>query len=260
MIEINNAGFKYFQFESFQKLPLKHAIFSRIGGVSKSHYQSLNIGGNLGDLDENIIANKRLMFQVLDIPFETQFDVWQVHGVDIAIPEKPRKPLEPYIQADGIVSDSPEYTMVMRYADCVPILLYDPIKHIAGIVHAGWQGTVKNTVSFAIHEMKEKFAVKKADIIAGIGPSIGPDHYIVGENVINAVKSRFTTNWQKMIEFNNKEYKLNLWEANKQNLIESGVEKIEVAKMCTACNTDIWFSHRQEHGKTGRFAALIQLL
>jgi polyphenol oxidase len=259
MIKKEKNGLVYYQFNLFLQFPIKHAIFTRFGGISNAPFDSLNIGGNLGDLDENIIENKKLIFNVLDIPFETQFDVWQVHGVNIVIPEKPREPLGKYIQADGIVTNERNYTMVMRFADCVPILLYDPINHVGSTVHAGWQGTVKNTVSYAIQKMIDVFDVKAPNIVAGIGPSIGPDHYIVGDNVIKAVKERFPNDWQKMIELKKGNAYFNLWKANVQNLNECGVEQIEIAEMCTACNTNEWYSHREENGKTGRFAAVLQL-
>lgn len=259
MIKQSKNKLIYYQFNSFSKFPIKHAIFTRIGGISKEPFHSLNIGGNLGDLDENIIENKKRMFKVLEIPFETQFDVWQVHGINIVIPEKPRKPLGKYVQADGIVSNTPDFTMVMRFADCVPIILYDPVNHIGSTVHAGWQGTVKNVVSYAVQTMIRQFNVKASNIVAGIGPSIGPDHYSVGENVIKAVKARFPNDWKEMLELRHEKAYFNLWLANKHNLVESGVEQIELAEICTACNTDEWYSHRNENGKTGRFAAIMQL-
>ncbi|MBI9049507.1 MAG: peptidoglycan editing factor PgeF [Anaerolineaceae bacterium] len=257
---ISKDGLRYYQFEEFQKFPIVHAFFSRLGGVSAEPFDSLNIGGNLGDQDENIIKNKKKMFNMLNISFESQFDVWQVHGTHVAIPDRPRKPLEPYVQADAIITDKSEFTLLMRFADCVPILLYDPRKHIVGIAHAGWLGTVKNTVNAAVQHMVNMFAVEPADIVAGIGPSIGPDHYTIREDVVMAIKNRFGDNWKKMIQFEDGKIYFNLWKANEINLQESGVGQIEIAKTCTACHTEEWFSHRAESGKTGRFASIIKLL
>jgi hypothetical protein len=251
---------KYYQFESFREYAIEHAIFTRHGGVSPAPYDSLNFGGTIGDLDENIIENKKRVFEVLGIPFASQFDVWQVHGTQVVIAEEPRKPLQNYVQADAIITDKPTITLFMRFADCVPILLYEPHKNVAGIVHAGWQGTVNNTVKAAIKRMVSTYNVNAADIVAGIGPSIGPDHYTIREDVLAAFKNRFGHNWQKMIQFEEDKIHLNLWKANELNLLESGVSKIEIANICTACQTQDWFSHRAEAGKTGRFGALIKLL
>ena len=253
-------GITYYQFDIFNNLPIKQAIFTRHGGVSPVPYQSLNIGGNLGDLDENIIENKKRIFTALDIPFSSQYDVWQVHGTVVDIPEKPRAPLASYVQADAILTDKPTLTLVMRYADCVPILLYAPKQHVAGIVHAGWQGTVKNTVGAAIRKMRAHFGILPHEILAAIGPSIGPDHYIIREDVAYQFKSAFGQDWEKVIQWDEGQIRLNLWSANAINLQESGVENIEIAGICTACNTQDWFSHRAEQGITGRFCALIKLL
>jgi polyphenol oxidase len=256
---ISTNGLKYFQFELLDRQPVCHAIFTRQGGVSPVPYHSLNIGGNMGDSDENIIENKKIIFNTLNIPFDSQYDVWQVHGCHVDIPELPRKPLQKYVQADAILTDNPGLTLVMRFADCVPILLYAPVKHVAGIVHAGWQGTLINTIGAAIKSMKSRFNIDPQEIIAGIGPSIGPDHYSIHEDVLIRVKDTFGQGWQKVIQFTEGKIYLNLWKANEINLLNSGVEKIEIAKICTACHTEDWFSHRAEGGKTGRFCALIKL-
>jgi YfiH family protein len=252
-------GLKYFQFDSYKDFPLVHGVFTRHGGVSSKPYDSLNLGGNIGDLDTNIIQNKERIFTALELPFASQFDVWQVHGTKVVIPESPRKPLQPYEQADAILTDRPQLTMLMRFADCVPILLYDPRKHIAGLVHAGWQGTVKNAVGAAIEKMGTAFGVKAEDIYAGIGPSIGPDHYAVREDVVKPFQSRFGHDWQKMLQFRQGKIFLDLWKANEINLLNCGVTRIEIAGICTACHTEDWYSHRAENGRTGRFGALIKL-
>ncbi len=257
---IENNGMKYFQFESLIEFPVEQAVFTRHGGISPEPYQSLNLGGNIGDQDANIIENKKRIFNTLEIPFESQFDVWQVHGTNVVIPTTPRKPMEPYQQADAILTDSTDFTLVMRFADCVPILLYEPQKHIAGIVHAGWQGTVKNTVGAAIKKMVTAFGVEVSSIWAAIGPSIGPDHFSVRSDVLVPFEKRFGNDYQKMIQFKDGQTFLDLWMANKINLQESGVTHVEVSEICTACHTGDWFSHRAEHGNTGRFGALIKLI
>jgi YfiH family protein len=257
---VESNGLKYYQFESLKDFPLVKAVFTRHGGVSPEPHDSLNLGGNIGDTDDHIIENKRRIFASLAIPFESQFDVWQVHGTNVIIPNGPRKPLQPYEQADAILTDSSDLTLVMRFADCVPILLYEPQKHIAGIVHAGWQGTVKNTVGAAIKKMVASYGVKENNILAAIGPSIGPDHYSVRNDVVEPIKKRFGSKWQEMIQFKEDQAFLNLWKANEINLQESGINQIEISEICTACHTNDWYSHRAEYGNTGRFGALIKLV
>ena len=256
---VSKNGLTYYQFGLFEGYPIQHAIFTRHGGVSPRPYDSLNIGGNLGDQDENIIENKKRIFSALDIPFSSQYDVWQVHGTTVDIPESPREPLASYVQADAILTRKTSLTLVMRFADCVPILLYSPQHHVAGIVHAGWKGTVRNTVGAAIRKMRDQFGVLPREILAAIGPSIGPDHYTIKDDVAYQFKTAFGQEWEKVIKWNEGEISLDLWTANIINLQQSGVENIDQAGICTACNTQDWYSHRVEHGNTGRFCALIKL-
>jgi len=119
--EIN--GLKYYTFASLDGFGIKHGIFTRKGGVSQPPLASLNLGGTVADLQENVIENRRRLFQALQLPIESLHDVWQVHGTDIQIVEKPRPLDAPHVKADGMLADIPGITLLMRFADCVPILL-----------------------------------------------------------------------------------------------------------------------------------------
>jgi hypothetical protein len=163
------------------------------------------------------------------------------------------------LQADVILTNKPGITLMMRFADCVPIMLHDPIHHVVGIAHAGWLGTVLGTVKYAINAMQSKFASKPADIRAAIGPSIGPDHYEVGPDVVNRVYKSFGDKAGGLIRKKSDRTFFDLWAANRELLEESGVRKIEIAGLCTACDIDDWYSHRAEKGRTGRYGAIIAL-
>ncbi|MGA7192996.1 MAG: peptidoglycan editing factor PgeF, partial [Anaerolineales bacterium] len=163
------------------------------------------------------------------------------------------------IQADAVFTDKPDVTLYMRFADCVPILFYDSKQGIVGLAHAGWLGTVRGMTSAAVTKMREHYGSKPENIYAAIGPSIGVDHYEVGADVIAKVQESFNSDSERLIESRNGKTYLDLWSANFMQLQKSGVEKIEVAGLCTACHLDDWFSHRAEKGKTGRFGALIGL-
>ena len=147
----------------------------------------------------------------------------------------------------------------MRFADCTPILLYDPARHAAGIVHAGWRGTVQGAAPSAVRAMQEAFGSNPADIQAGIGPSIGPDHYQVGEEVVEAVRAAFGTVEGLINRAADGSAYLDLWAANRLALERAGVGQLEVAGICTATNTGEFYSHRAEKGRTGRFGAVIAL-
>jgi polyphenol oxidase len=190
---------------------------------------------------------------------ESIYDVWQVHSSDIVHTEAPRPLDVEHIKADAIVTTNPEVTLFMRFADCVPVMMYDPKKKVAAIVHAGWQGTVKKIAAKTVDYLVAKFAVDPANLVAGIGPSIGPCHYQVGEEVVRAVKEQFPQDHDELIITNEGKWFFDLWRCNELQLSNNGVGSIEVARLCTACDTGTWFSHRAEKGKTGRLGAAIYL-
>ncbi len=249
-------GLRFYQFDS---LAVRHAVFTRRGGVSPYPWDSLNVGGTVGDDIERVRRNRMLAFETLGCNPASIFDVWQVHSADVVCADAPRRPDEPYQKADIILTDAPHVTLFMRFADCVPILLHDPRKNVIGVAHAGWQGTVADVAGAAVNAMRARYGSNPADILACIGPSIGPDHYEIGEDVIVQVERTFGEDALLMLPRHGGRVHFDLWKANHSLLERAGVRRIELAGICTACHTDDWFSHRAERGKTGRFGALIAL-
>ncbi|HER20405.1 MAG TPA: laccase domain-containing protein, partial [Chromatiales bacterium] len=159
-------------------------------------------------------------------------------------------------------------------ADCVPVSLYDPIKRVIGLAHAGWRGTAAGVAAKTVGRMMEEFDTDPTDLVAGIGPSIGPCCYEVGPEVADEFHARqplvadhvlLTGEAASAGEFdhsvNEDRYHLDLWRANTLELVTAGVfeANIGVAGICTACNTGDFFSHRAEGGRTGRGGALMML-
>ena len=254
----HNNGIRYYTFDLFPR-EVTHAVFTRQGGVSPEPWASLNVGGTVGDEATRVRENRYRSFTALGRRIDSLFDVWQVHSAEAVIADAPRDPNLPLIQADAIFTDKPEVTLYMRFADCVPIMLYDSKQGVVGLAHAGWLGTVRGMTSAAVKKMCEHYGSKPENISAAIGPSIGVDHYEVGADVIARVQESFGSDAERLIETRDGKTYLDLWSANFIQLQKSGVEKIEVAGLCTACHLDDWFSHRAEKGKTGRFGALIAL-
>jgi polyphenol oxidase len=251
---------RYFQFEHLGE-GLSQAVFTRHGGVSPDPWAALNLGSTVGDELQRVQENRRMALASLERDPTSVYDVWQVHGVEVVIAETPRSPAEPHLKADVILTNKPGLTLMMRFADCVPIMLHDPVRRVAGIAHAGWMGTVRGTVGFAVEAMQKSFGTRAEDIHAAIGPSIGPDHYEVGPEVINQVQLAFQTNASRLLsESGAGRMKFDLWAANRLLLEQAGVRQIEVAGLCTACHTEDWYSHRGENGRTGRFGAIIALV
>jgi YfiH family protein len=256
MPHIQHNGLRYFQFGS---LRTKHAIFTRHGGISPEPWGSLNVGGTVGDDLERVRHNRILSFQAMGCEPESIFDVWQVHSADVVCARAPRPVDESYRQADIILTDKHDVTLFMRFADCVPIMVHDPRNGVIGVAHAGWMGTLRDVASATVDAMKKHYGSKPADIVACIGPSIGPDHYEIGADVILQVMQKFEDESELVLKSHNGKIHFNLWETNRLLLERAGVQHIEISGICTACNTGDWFSHRAEKGRTGRFGALISL-
>ena len=252
---IHKQDLEYYQFDSFDSHLVTHGFFTRKGGVSPVPWSSLNQGGTVGDARENVVENRRRVFAALDRPVESIFDVWQVHGTDVICTQLPRPLDSEHVKADAIVTDRPEITLFMRFADCVPVLVYDPSKKVVAVIHAGWMGTVKKIVTHTLGVLHDRYNCDPNTLVAGIGPSIGVCHYQVGADVIAAVRTSFgTTADELLVERDGKTF-FDLWKANEILLREGGVQSVEVAGLCTACHTEDWYSHRAEAGKTGRFGA-----
>jgi YfiH family protein len=250
---------RYFQFEHLGH-GLTHAVYTRRGGVSPDPWASLNLGSTVGDNLDRVSQNRSLALASLERIPTSVYDVWQVHGTEVAIAKAPRHPTSPHLQADAILTDSPGLTLMMRFADCVPILLHDPIRKVVGIAHAGWMGTVRGTVRFAVEAMQKHYLSSPADIQAAIGPSIGPDHYEIGPDVVIQVQQAFQSDASKLLSVMAGHVKFDLWAANRLLLEQAGVRNVEVAGLCTACHTEDWYSHRAENGRTGRFGTIVALV
>ena len=254
----HNNGIRYYAFDIFPRA-LTQAVFTRRGGISPAPWTSLNVGGTVGDDPDRVRENRVRSFLALGRTLDSLFDVWQVHSADVVFADAPRPANVDHHKADIILTDKPNVTLYMRFADCVPILFHDPKKGIVGITHAGWLGTVRGACAATVKAMREKYGSQPKDILAAIGPSIGVDHYEVGPDVISQAEQAFGDDAKRVIESRDGKTYFDLWNANRIQLEKSGVEQIEVSGICTACHLDDWYSHRAEKGKTGRFGALIAL-
>jgi YfiH family protein len=251
-------GFRYYRFDLFSQ-DITQAVFTRRGGVSPKPWNSLNVGGSVGDDPARVAENRIRSFQMMGRDPASIHDVWLVHGTNVVHAEAPRPLEKPSTQADILLTDKPEVTLFMRFGDCVPLLFHDPKKQVVGMAHAGWQGTVLGVVGKAVKAMQERYGCKPADILAGIGPSIGHDHYQVGADVATQFQEKYPAHADRILETRDGSSYLDLWTANILQLNEAGVEQVQISAVCTACHLEDWFSHRAEKGKTGRFGALIAL-
>ena len=257
---VETNGLRYFQFDLFKSQDIFHAVLTRRGGLSADPFSSLNTGGTVGDDPQAVLANHEKIYQTFGYDYYSRFDVWQVHGTEILCADAPRSPETPHPKADGIMTDKEDITLFMRFADCVPILLMDPVHRVIGIIHAGWQGTASQIARVAVEKMQACYGSRPGDLLAGIGPSICQECYEVGPEVVRAFRQTFGDQADQY--FSPSEHgnpHLDLWSANRDTLRMAGVNQIEVSGLCTACHLDDWYSHRAEHGRTGRFGVLMTL-
>lgn len=263
-----NSGYKvpFFQFAGLIDSPaIRHAVFTRHGGVSPAPFASLNLSVSVPDEKERVYANRRRAYGIYGRDTNSVVHAHLVHGAKVA--RVTQGDNGTWIgHTDGIITSEPGCALTMNYADCAPIFLYDPINHAIGLGHAGWMGTVIDLPGAMVRAMTSEFGSKPSQLLAGIGPSIGPCCYEIGEPVTSRVRSTFedadsllVAPRQSHSQPNGERSHFDLPEANRRNLQRAGVEEILLSGLCTACRTDLFFSHRAEKGKTGRFGTIFIL-
>lgn len=254
MIYKIESGVPCLQFPNLSDFPsISHGIFTRNGGTSKPPYDSLNISLNVGDYKYNVIKNRRIIYKCMneaDLIFAKQ-----VHGSEISILGNNKYAYGKNMSSlngDAIITNIRHKGLVLQVADCQPVLFYDSIKKVAANVHCGWRGSILNIVGKTIKMMIKQFGSNPRDIIAGVGPSLGP------------CCAEFT-NYQREIPQSLWNYMcrpsfFDFWTMTRDQMADAEVKEqnIYISRICTKCNTDRFFSYRNNK-KTGRFAAIIAI-
>lgn len=248
----------YYTFDSFRDAgTLCHAISTRHGGTSPAPYHSLNFSRFVGDDSDNVTTNLARWHAALALDETLTVDASQAQADQVAVVDARHRGTR-IKDVDALLTNTPDVALMLRFADCVPILLYDPAHRAIGVVHAGWRGTVLKVTTRAVQAMRDAFGTRPRDVLAGIAPSIGPCCYRVGEPVIAHARAAYA-NADELLIAHNGDLHFDLWQANATQLRELGVEQIETANICTAHHTDDFYSWRAEHGQTGRFGAIIAI-
>ncbi|MBI5492680.1 MAG: peptidoglycan editing factor PgeF [Deltaproteobacteria bacterium] len=240
-----------------------HAFLTRAGGVSKPPFDSLNFDGRGGDAAENIEANRMIAAKAFNSPINEVTTVNQVHGNTVLVLREKGGQRQ---DADAVVTNIEGAPIGVLTADCLPILLFDPVKKAIGAVHAGWKGTVLGVTIKAVEAMAGNFGSDPKDIRAALGPFIGPCCYPVKEDVAE----EFRKGWkalnipgsvQSVILQEDGDYWLNIGRANMQQLLKAGVQDSNIAteRHCTSCSSSLFFSYRKSGGNTGRQLSFIML-
>ncbi len=249
------------QFENLSQYPeIGHYVSGREGGKSFGALGSLNLSYKVNDVPENVSENRKRLADALSVtPGNLIFPV-QTHSNHVRVVGKDTG-LEELEDTDAIITNTPGLLISVQSADCVPVLLYDPVQKAAAAIHAGWRGTMAQIVHHTVEKMKTVFGSAPDNLIAAIGPSIGEEVYQVGPEVIEAVVQVYGTKEGIISREAGGKGFCNLWEANRIQLLRQGIkaENIEVAGICTYRYADQFFSARHSNHTAGRFAAGVVL-
>ncbi|MGD9895030.1 MAG: peptidoglycan editing factor PgeF [Dehalococcoidia bacterium] len=246
----------------FSHVAITHGIAGRTGGFSTGPYASLNLGPRSGDGRETIVANRRRFHAAIGATGLTVIAPRQVHGAVVSVHRRGGEPLTGGVyDGDGLLTDDEDALVAVLAADCAAILLHDPVQAVVGALHAGWRGTAAGIASAGIAMMRQNFGSNPADIRAGIGPAIGRCCYEVGIDVAEAVARATPGDAPPDERVSDDKAHLDITHANHMQLLAAGLDPANVATtgICTACRTDLFYSHRREGEPTGRFGAAISL-
>ncbi len=249
----------YYRIRAFDLYPdLKHAIFTRRGGVSQSPFASLNLGASVGDVPEAVAQNLVRACQIVGASPDQTVSCHLTHSADVfSVNRHNRQRVMGY--GDGLITADPAIYLTMRFGDCTPLIFFDPVRRAIGLAHAGWRGTMKNVAGAVVEAMVNRLGCAVDHISAVIGPAIGPCCYEVGPDVRQAAAQALNESDSLFSHGRNGHAHFDLWEANRRQLVACGVTRIIQSELCTACRTDLFFSHRAEQGRTGRFGVIIGL-
>ncbi|HWI63712.1 MAG TPA: peptidoglycan editing factor PgeF [Symbiobacteriaceae bacterium] len=239
----------------------------RRGGASTRWDGGLNWSYSTGDDPEHVAENRRRTLELLGLTPDRAVMAGLVHGnrvVAVTGDEAPgRDGVRVVPDCDALITDRQGLALIVTAADCVPVFLYDPVRRAVGAVHAGWRGTVAGICAETVRAMAQAFGSRPAEILAAVGPSIGPCCYEVDDAVVQPLTAYYGDLANRCLTPSPEKrgkYLLDLWEANRQDLLRAGVSHVSVSGACTACGVDRLFSHRAEAGTAGRGAAVIALV
>lgn len=244
-----------------------HGFSTRIGGVSPAPWDSLNLGACRGDVPANLRENFRRFCAAIGADPSALVKNQQIHSKRVRpvtradVMPTPETPGE--VEADGMITNQPGVALTIFSGDCLPVFLYDPVRRVIAACHAGWRGTAQGIAAQAARQMREDYGCDPQDILAAIGPGIGPCCFETHGDVPAGLRSGLGEDAAPFIRPLSKpgKFSVDLKGANARWLERTGLrsERIAVCPVCTACNLDEFWSHRVQGNQRGSMAAMIQL-
>lgn len=261
MIPVDHGALRYYRFASFGPT-VAHGALTRRGGHSTPPWDGLNVGGTVGDDPAHVAANLAEIYVAFGLSAGEVTSARQVHGARVAVAGAAEQG-QVLADTDALITATPGQGLLLRLADCMPVFFYAPRQSAVGLAHAGWRGTVAGIAARTAQAMVAAFGCRPEEILAGLGPAIGPCCFEVGPEVVAEFEAVFGGPLAAALpaiiarrDSRGHAY-VDLAAANAAQLRAIGVTQIEAAGLCTACHRDEFFSHRAEHGRTGRAAAVI---
>ena len=248
-----------------ERLDTPHGFSTRLGGVSEGHLASLNLGCHRGDRDENLRENYRRFCAAIGADVGSIVMTRQVHRTEVrAVTRADIKADvldEVPFEADGLTTDIPGIALFVFSADCIPVLLFDPVKKAIGACHAGWRGTAGAIAGETVKAMVSRYGCKAEDIRAAIGPGIGKCCFETDADVPEAMLASLGDLARPHITRTGEKWHVDLKAVNRAVLLDAGVrpEHIDVSEDCTCCQHDRFWSHRYTGGLRGSQAACVML-
>lgn len=262
--EIHSVGI--LRFPALSSVPfIRHAFSTRKGGVSQEPFSSMNLNFGRGDSDKNVRQNFRIFCDAASISPESLTASAQTHSTVVRRVTKADRGngiWRPKDRSgvDGLITNEAGVTLVTYYADCTPLFFVDLKNRAIGLAHSGWRGTAARMGAVMVERMKEEFGTDSQDILAAVGPAIGPCCYEVDEPVAREFAKMEDLKPDAFLQKKTGEkYIVNLWEVNRRILLSAGIpaESIVVAEICPQCNSGLLWSHRATGGVRGGMAAML---
>lgn len=216
--------------------------------------------GALTELEQEANQNRAELCKFFNIERNKLLIPQQTHSANIKTNPSYENSLT---QTDGLISNRPDDVLLLNFADCVPIIIYDKENNVGSIVHAGWRGTAQKIAINAVDIMQKNFNSIPQKLVCAIGPAIGKCCFCVDEDVFEQIQKSINSEKLPMnLIKNTQEYKkiyVDLKHINQLQLKQAGVSQIDVCQICTSCENDKFFSYRKENGLTARHSAILKI-
>ena len=267
-MELNNVDtVPFLTFNSLKEINfIKHGFSTRLGGVSKGIFSTMNLALNRGDNIEDVLENYKRLCNSIGVDYNTLVASSQDHNTFVRNVTEEQygigitKPKD-ILSVDALITNRPNVTLVTYYADCTPLFFVDTKNKAIGLAHAGWRGTVGKIGEKVIKKMTADFGTNPTDLVCAVGPAISKCCYEVDKTCAEQFYNLNLDDSKFIFPKENNKFMIDLLETNRQILVSSGVKEsnITISDLCTQCNSHLLWSHRATKGQRGTMCAMMSI-